>query len=40
MGASEPVWVSERDGDVDVRMRDASVDAEDLESSVVVDKAG
>jgi hypothetical protein len=38
---SEPVWVHGGDAsDDDVRMRDGSVDAEDLESgSVVIDKA-
>lgn len=37
VGMAEPVWV---DGEEeDVRMREGSADAEDLESSVVVDKA-
>ena len=41
--SSEHVWVhskdAEDDGDEDVKMRDGSVDAEDLEGSVLVDKA-
>ncbi|KAF7510358.1 hypothetical protein GJ744_006854 [Endocarpon pusillum] len=41
--SSEHVWVhskdAEDDGDGDVKMRDGSVDAEDLEGSVLVDKA-
>jgi hypothetical protein len=44
MSEADSVWVNphdaEEDRDEDVRMRDGSVDAEDLESSVVVDKAG
>jgi hypothetical protein len=41
-GETEHVWVQPHDAedqDEDVRMRDGSVDAEDLERSVVVDKA-
>ncbi len=41
--SSEHVWVHSRDaeddGDEDVKMRDGSVDTEDLEGSVLVDKA-